>query len=259
METNKLKSGAYCACKFFPSGVQSLLMSSSLAYIHTHPKLFGSILFPKKTFKQIIYSNLEKKEDNGENLNEYQKSFIDRVLQRTQLAFDGLKNDSDLDLPMLLIGPFGTGKTVTFANTLKRICDQFENSKILAIAPSQSAADTIALKLLSIGMDPKKIFRFNNPLRNVYSLPWDLTAVSCVVDDSFSIPDNFLEFSIVVCTTYEADLLDYFGFSNSNIEENRKTVLENVDKQLKINGLPPYKCQNWRVHWTHLGGWYIFY
>ena len=175
-------------------------------------------------------------------------------MQRTSLAFDGYEKDSELNLPLLLVGPFGTGKTMTFAKILEQICAQFKKSKILAIAPSQSAADTIALKLLSIGIDVNTILRLNHPLRDIYILPWDLMKISCMKVDTFSIPENLLEYSIVICTTVEAQLLVHYGYTNLEIREKKMAAIDDVNEKLKRHGLPLYEWERSYDHWTHLAG-----
>ncbi|XP_077997664.1 putative helicase MOV-10 [Glandiceps talaboti] len=50
--------------------------------------------------------------------------------------------------PYLLFGPPGTGKTVTMVESIKQVYDCLPNSFILACAPSNSAADLIAHRLL---------------------------------------------------------------------------------------------------------------
>lgn len=251
---------ALWSVKFIPSGVPSLLMSTSVAFVHSHPKLFDSILFPKQGYKYKTLPNVQNGMfllliiENDPMLNDDQNLFIKRVLQRTALAFNGYEKDSELDIPNLLVGPFGTGKTMTFVKTLKQICNRFVKSRILAIAPSQSAADTIALKLLSIGMDVNTIFRFNHPLRDIYSIPWELMKISHINLDSFAFPDNLFDFSIVICTTVEAQLLVHWKFTNLDISKGRNEVIDGVNEQLQSHGLPSYECNDYEVHWTHLAG-----
>lgn len=44
------RKDALWSVKFVPSGVSSTLMSNSIQYINSHPKIFDSILFPKQFY-----------------------------------------------------------------------------------------------------------------------------------------------------------------------------------------------------------------
>ena len=186
-------------------------------------------------------------------MNRYQNMFAQKILHRTSLAFDGYQRESELNLPFLLMGPFGTGKTVTLAHTIKKICSTFSDSRILAVAPSQSAADTLAMKLLHTGMDQKSIFRFNSPLRDLVGAPMDISKISFTTDDSFSLPPNLLQFSVVICSAYEAQLLLYWGYSNSDYIAGQQALIDDFNEQLNLWNLPNYESKL-KTHWTHLIG-----
>lgn len=60
--------------------------------------------------------------------------------------------------PYLLFGPPGTGKTVTLVEALKQVCTQIPSSHILVVAPSNSACDVLAERLME-HMTPSELFR----------------------------------------------------------------------------------------------------
>ncbi|CAN7937013.1 unnamed protein product [Ixodes hexagonus] len=60
--------------------------------------------------------------------------------------------------PFLLFGPPGTGKTVTLVEALKQVCLLIPSSHILVVAPSNSACDVLAERLLE-QLKPSQIFR----------------------------------------------------------------------------------------------------
>ncbi|KAG0444673.1 hypothetical protein HPB47_013517, partial [Ixodes persulcatus] len=60
--------------------------------------------------------------------------------------------------PFLLFGPPGTGKTVTLVEALMQVCKLIPSSHILVVAPSNSACDNLAEKLLGY-LGPSQILR----------------------------------------------------------------------------------------------------
>lgn len=69
-------------------------------------------------------------------------------------------NQTQGSLPYILYGPPGTGKTLTVIEAILQICRHHPRSKVLAVAPSDVAADILAERL-SEHMEPKQLFRLN--------------------------------------------------------------------------------------------------
>ena len=53
------RKDAFFSIRFVPNGVSCLLMSKCIAYIHSHPKLFDSILFPRQFYNNRFLPNVE--------------------------------------------------------------------------------------------------------------------------------------------------------------------------------------------------------
>ncbi|EMD34731.1 hypothetical protein CERSUDRAFT_54531 [Gelatoporia subvermispora B] len=82
--------------------------------------------------------------------------------------------------PFVVFGPPGTGKTVTIVEAILQVLKQNPRKRILAIAPSNSAADLIASRLAS-ELSPEQMFRFYAPSRFKNQTPdglLDYTAVT---------------------------------------------------------------------------------
>ncbi|KAG9001263.1 hypothetical protein FRB93_012190 [Tulasnella sp. JGI-2019a] len=106
---------------------------------------------------------------------------------RPQLeAVTAILNRNSASVPFVVFGPPGTGKTVTIVEAILQLIKRKSSIKILACAPSNSAADLITQRLASLG--PEKLFRLNAPFRNVKDMPEELLPFCCI--------DGFGRFSV---------------------------------------------------------------
>jgi helicase MOV-10 len=81
--------------------------------------------------------------------------------QAVQNIVDGTSKPA----PYLVFGPPGTGKTVTIVESIKQIFRMHETSHILASAPSNSAADLLAERILQ-SLPPSQVLRLYSPSRD---------------------------------------------------------------------------------------------
>lgn len=95
----------------------------------------------------------------------------------------------------------GTGKTVTLVEAMEQILTANPNSRILACAPSNSAADLLAQKLMRLGSSV--VFRLNSIVRNVEDLPKTLKPF-CLINENtvFAVPqaEELAKYRVVVST-----------------------------------------------------------
>lgn len=115
--------------------------------------------------------------------------------------------------PFAVFGPPGTGKTITIVEAMKQLLKHKPNSRILATAPSNSAADIIASRLAST-LGPDELFRLYAPSRHLDQVPDELQ--SCThkkrlegEDKScFSVPPIPIlkRFKVIVCTCVSASI-----------------------------------------------------
>lgn len=95
----------------------------------------------------------------------------------------------------------GTGKTVTIIEAMLQLLDKDENVRILACAPSNSAADLLAQRLSMRG--PSTVLRLNSLTRRYADLPENLRDFSCINGNKvFAIPPiaDILKYRVVVAT-----------------------------------------------------------
>lgn len=107
----------------------------------------------------------------------------------------------------------GTGKTVTLVESILQLLHEQPNARILACAPSNSAADIIALRLLSI-LSPEEMFRCNATMRNYASVPEELFSY-CYrpAGNQYSIPtmDKLMRYRVIVSTCINASFAYNIG------------------------------------------------
>lgn len=115
--------------------------------------------------------------------------------------------------PFAVFGPPGTGKTITIVEAMKQLLKHKPHTRILATAPSNSAADIIASRLAST-LGPDELFRLYAPSRHFDQAPDELQRYthkkrlegedkSC-----FSVPPIPIlkRFKVIVCTCVSASI-----------------------------------------------------
>ncbi|EDW77438.2 uncharacterized protein Dwil_GK18288 [Drosophila willistoni] len=116
-----------------------------------------SFLFPRKLVKRD-YPQLDIK------MNEkYEMFLFDSKIDwynpllndiQKQAVFNILRGESD-NMPYIIFGPPGTGKTVTMIETILQIMHCLPQSRLLVATPSNMAADLILQRILDSGSVPK--------------------------------------------------------------------------------------------------------
>lgn len=115
--------------------------------------------------------------------------------------------------PFVVFGPPGTGKTITIVEAMKQLLKCKPNARILATAPSNSAADLIASRLAStLGTD--ELFRLYAPSRPLDQVPDDVQrytyrkTLQGELRGCFSVPPiaTLKHYKVIVCTCVSASI-----------------------------------------------------
>ncbi|KAF9457919.1 P-loop containing nucleoside triphosphate hydrolase protein [Collybia nuda] len=115
-------------------------------------------------------------------------------------------------VPFVVFGPPGTGKTVTIIEAMHQVLRANPNSKILACAPSNSAADLIASRLNNLTSN--ELFRFYAPTRTKNQVSDNLLPYTYIRNDGhFSVPPlaRMKQFRVVVTTCVSASVISGIG------------------------------------------------
>ncbi|KAG0224345.1 hypothetical protein BGW41_005152 [Actinomortierella wolfii] len=189
-----------------------------------------SLLFPSiqdaKPAKSLPSITLEFVDPQ---LNWEQKSAVQSVV----------RNDYG-NVPFIISGPPGTGKTKTLVESVLQVLMTDASSHILVTAPSHSACDTIMKRLIPY-LQPQHLLRLNDATRPFVEVP-DTVMPYCYGSNYFDIPPlkDLLKFRVVVCTCLDASMLISGGASNISTREYYNSNPETA------------KRPEDRSHWTHL-------
>ena len=105
----------------------------------------------------------------------------------------------------------GTGKTVTIVEAIQQVLHQYPQAKILACAPSNSAADILAQRLVTLPSD--EMFRCNATFRDPGTVPPELVPYTHREGNSYTLPpmDVLARFRVVVSTCSNASFAYNMG------------------------------------------------
>ncbi|KAK7439801.1 hypothetical protein VKT23_017376 [Stygiomarasmius scandens] len=131
-------------------------------------------------------------------------------------------------LPFVIFGPPGTGKTVTMVESIFQVLNANPSARILACAPSNSAADLITTRLsANKALSKEQLFRAYAPSRSKSQVPLELLDFACVNNNGhFTVPPMGVmkNYRVIVSTCVSASIVSGIGmprghFSHIFIDE----------------------------------------
>lgn len=150
-------------------------------------------------------------------------------------------------VPFLISGPPGTGKTKTLVETALQLITHGDNDEhILICAPSESAADSIAERLAQSRLAPKELLRLNPPSRRSNEMKETLRAYSAIDETGiFFMPEfqTIMEKKIIVTTCLTASLLVEGRLTNADLFHLEYTYAKVFHRSI---------TETVRLHWTAL-------
>ncbi|XP_030321193.1 helicase MOV-10 [Calypte anna] len=135
----------------------------------------SSLLFPSASCNSSLFTGT------------FQLQWFDRKLQANEeqcRAVRHIVTGMSRPAPYLIFGPPGTGKTVTLVEAIKQVWKCFKDARILACAPSYTAANLLCQRLIQ-DINPKHIYRIIASSRNYQEVPSEIRPC-CNWDDEQS-------------------------------------------------------------------------
>lgn len=175
-----------------------------------------------------------------------QQFFDDQLNWEQKKAVEAVCKQNYGTLPYLVSGPPGTGKTKTVIEiALQLVHDDKGVSRLLLCAPSETAADTLAIRLRDYFM-PTELLRLNRPTRTFAEVPSSILHFCHVKDDAFALPplEQLLACRIVVTSCRDASLLLQARMTNAEMYSLQRDITKALHPLEETT--PP------RLHWTAL-------
>ena len=180
------------------------------------------------------------------------KSIHGNYANLLQKAIDAIQYRRYGDVPMIISGPPGTGKTKTIVETVVQLCrDKNFSGSILVCAPSDQAADTLALRLKP-NLTVESLLRLQDYSRTFAEVP-EALLVHCVVDSEnniFTLPpfERLMRYKVVVTTCRDAHMLVEARVTNRDLNYLHTSLSEAIGAHMLTGAMPPPLP----MHWTAL-------
>ncbi|KAG0646776.1 helicase MOV-10 [Hyphodiscus hymeniophilus] len=184
------------------------------------------------------------------NPGQISRSFFDDELNWEQKkAIESVCSHNFGNLPFLISGPPGTGKTKTLVELAVQLLHNVDAVvHVLFCAPSDPAADTVVQRISS-HFKPSELLRLNRPARTFAEVPGAVLpfCYTSEKDNKFDLPPfkQLMSYKLVVTTCRDAALLLYSRLTNVDLY---------IAEHELHTSIHPYATQPTQVdlHWTAL-------
>ena len=124
--------------------------------------------------------------------------------------------------------------------------DSAFKGSILLCAPSNSAADTLALRLRA-HFDPKMMLRLNSFSRTFAEVPQELLPYCYVMDDRFNIPsfEDLMLRKVVITTCRDADMLVQAKVNNRDLTALQKKMFMTIHPEYSADAIQIASPLHW--------------
>jgi helicase MOV-10 len=148
-------------------------------------------------------------------------------------------------LPYLISGPPGTGKTKSLVEVAMQLLETHTADHILICAPSDQAADTLAMRL-KYYLNPTQLLRLNGPWRADNEVTRELMGYTYMENEMFYLPPfrKLMAYNVVVTSCRDASVLMDARLTNTDLwslEHNMLTAFH-----------PEHKKPPLTLHWGAL-------
>ncbi|KAI9204489.1 P-loop containing nucleoside triphosphate hydrolase protein [Polychytrium aggregatum] len=202
--------------------------------------------------RSLLFPGLEDGQESVTDPWQIQLELFDEMLNwEQQKAVQLIVDRSYGNVPFVIWGPPGTGKTKTLIETILQILNRHPDSHLLVCAPSHSACDTITHRLIP-RLGPDKLFRFLSSQRLFNEVPQPILPYCHSTSNYFDIPPiaKFMSFQVVVATCQDAFMLLQAGLSNRDLAQSYVSYHSNL--HLLWPHLHPVPDPFMKPHWSHL-------
>ncbi|EEH03233.1 conserved hypothetical protein [Histoplasma capsulatum G186AR] len=179
----------------------------------------------------------------------FEHNWADKDLNYQQMkAVDSIITRNYGTIPFLISGVPGSGKTKTVVECTLQLLHQNDKIKphILLCAPSNPAADTLAMRLAK-HLQPHEMFRLNGWSRTFAEVPDQLLPYTHSENDLFSMPEfkTMMSYKVVVTTCMDAHILVRARLSNQDLMKLGFEMFSSISPGIKPNPRD-------MLHWTAL-------
>lgn len=141
-------------------------------------------------------------------------NYIQKVNEEQGSAVIDIIHKLHGNLPYLIFGPFGTGKSLTIVESILQVIINNPQAKILVCAPSDAACDVLAKRIYPLlrSLDhPSELLRINWWARKLASLPAELLPFCSISSTGYFLLPRVAEMrvaSVIVCQCFMAGCLE---------------------------------------------------